>query len=321
MVAFSLRPKKSARLRKKAAISLEDRFLCRHFHDLASQKWGRLLQVANIVLRIGRALLYAINKNIWSLGMKTTAQVVIATAFFGCVVGSLAGTAKCDVVAVFNPSFESDILPPRGIRLNAPVGWSVDDPNGILDGSNDSVGVLAPIGTSFYNSIPNGNNVALIYLAGDIEGGQVSLRQVLSETLQPNRYYELKVGVGNIASGFAPPPSNQFFNLAGFPGYRIQLRAGNQILAEDNNSLFGQIPEGEFRESTIGVSVSLGHSQIGQPLAIWLTNKNQRDVPNPGIEVNFDHVRLNATTVPEPATGLIIGLGGACLLFWRRVQY
>jgi hypothetical protein len=81
--------------------------------------------------------------------------------------------------------------------------------------------------------VPDGSNAALIYLADDQGAGEVSLEQTLGVGLQPNTRYRLTVEVGNIASGFGAPPFDQFFNLDGFPGYRVQLLAGNEVIAED----------------------------------------------------------------------------------------
>ena len=101
---------------------------------------------------------------------------------------------------------------------------------------------------------------------------------------------------GNIASGIGAPPANFFFNLDGFPGYAVQLLAGGEVVAEDFNSLFTQIPEGEFRETTVTLNVGASHPRLGQQLAIRLVNLNIPGTPaEPGIEVDFDDIRLDAS--------------------------
>ncbi|MEO1510668.1 MAG: hypothetical protein AAFU70_01220, partial [Planctomycetota bacterium] len=59
------------------------------------------------------------------------------------------------------------------------------------------------------------------------------------------------------------------------------------------------IPEGEFRTSTIELVVGASHPQLGGALEIRLLNLNMEDTPeDPGIEVDFDDVRLDASANP-----------------------
>jgi hypothetical protein len=121
------------------------------------------------------------------------------------------------------------------------------------------------------------------------------------------------VGIGNIASGTSLPGSSGgagvFYNLNGFPGYRIDLLAGGSVIASDNNSIGNLIPEGEFRTSTLIFDAPFNHPLIGQNLGIRLVNLNQPGtIQAPNIEVDFDDVRLLAVAVPEPATWMLIGI-------------
>jgi hypothetical protein len=76
--------------------------------------------------------------------------------------------------------------------------------------------------------------------------------------------------VGNIASGtgLAPFDVFGFFDLDGFPGYRVELLAGDTVGAADDNLLFGSILEGEFRTSTVDVQIGATHVALGQPLGL-----------------------------------------------------
>lgn len=240
----------------------------------------------------------------------------LACVGFGLACWAGIGAANAALVSIENPSFEADFAGPGTFPVLIPQGWSLVDPNGIVEQSADAVGVVNPTGTTFFQSgVPDGNNAALIYLEGDRGGGEVSLEQTLSVTLQPNTRYRLMVGVGNIASGFGAPPFTQFFDLDGFPGYRIQLRAGNSVIAEDNNSLAGSLAEGTFGTSEIEVTIGATHGNLGEALSIRLTNLNQLGtVDEPGIEVDFDHVRLDAAAVPEPKG--VVAWAGLTLLGW-----
>ncbi len=200
-------------------------------------------------------------------------------------------------IPVNNAGFENDFAPPGCFAIFTPTGWTVYDPGGVL-GGNSAVGVIDPTGTTnFPAGAPEGLNVALIFLGEDMGQGQVGLTQVLGETLQPLTTYTLTVEVGNIASGIGPPPCDVFgfFDLDGFPGYQVQLLAGGVVIAEDEDLLHGAIPEGEFRLSTVTLTTGATHPQLGQPLGIRLINLNIIETPaDPGIEVDFDDVRLTA---------------------------
>lgn len=93
--------------------------------------------------------------------------------------------------------------------------------------------------------------------------------------------------------------SGELFNLDGFPGYRVELRAGGAVLAQDDNSLADAIAEGQFTTSTVEMTTGSDHPQLGQPLSIRLVNLNEIDseFPDADLEVDFDNVRLTANAV------------------------
>jgi hypothetical protein len=136
--------------------------------------------------------------------------------------------------------------------------------------------------------------------------------------LQANTRYTLEVEIGNIASGTAL--NGQFFNLDGFPGYRVDLLAGGVVIASDNNSLAGNILEGEWGTSLLSFETNSSHLQLGQTLGIRLVNLNVVDpsAPFADLEVDFDHVRLSAIAVPEPSSGLMIIAAGLTSLALER---
>ncbi len=156
-------------------------------------------------------------------------------------------------------------------------------------------------------------------------GGEYGLQQTLSgSTLQPLARYRLRVAIGNIASGDST--NFGFFNLDGFPGYRVDLLAGDQLVASDNNTLVGAILDGQFAESefsfTTGASLIVnGQELIGQPLGIRLVNLNVPDPSTPttttaDLEVDFDDVRLDAFAAGDyNADGVVSGADYAA---WRN---
>jgi hypothetical protein len=172
---------------------------------------------------------------------------------------------------------------------------------------------------NFPDGAPEGQRVAIAFnnsYAG--AGNEYGLQQTLGDTLQANTSYTLNVLVGNIASGWSV--SDDFFDLSGFPGYRIDLMAGNTVMASDSNLLASSIMEGQWGQSTVSFATGGAHAALGQNLRIRLVNLNVIDpsFPEADREVDFDNVMLSAVAVPEPATtALFIGIGLMALTFAR----
>lgn len=241
-----------------------------------------------------------------------------------CGAGSAAATAP-----LANAGFEADVIPPGAFVALQPQAWLPHDPNGLLatqPGLN-ALGVIRPLpGLEYFpGGTTEGHNAALVFLAG-AGPGEAGLQQTLASTLQPGLRYTLQVDVGNIASGTSLPGSSGgagvYFNLAGFPGYRIDLLAGGQVLASDANSLGGLIPEGDFRTAALSFESGLAPaSLLGQALGIRLVNLKLPGTPAmPNIEVDFDKVRLDASPVPEPRRALL-GLAGLAGLLALRAGH
>lgn len=252
--------------------------------------------------------------------MVTTMWMAIRTCLAGGFLFATLGV-QAQAISIVNPSFEADFAPNGGFPVFDPTGWSRYDPAGIVNQSTNAVGVLNPTGTTFYvDPVPHGNNVALVYLeqrrGTNLNGDAVGFFQTLAgNTLAQNTRYTLNVTVGNIASGtglgaFAP---FGFANLSGFPGYRVELLAGGQVVAADDNSLV--IGDGRFATSSVVLEVGQSHALAGQTLGIRLLNLNNA-TGNPlerGREVNFDNVSLVAAPVPELPSGALY-LAGLALI-------
>ena len=187
-------------------------------------------------------------------------------------------------IAIVNPGFELPVTGPNTFVTNAaPSGWQAY--GSAIDFGARTVGVLNPNTSALYvDPVPEGRNVGVVFLMDNLPvATEAGLQQTLTERLSANTTYTLRVDVGNIA-----PASGVPYAFGGFPGYRIELLAGGEVLASDNGTL--QPGEGRYLRSTVVAPIGAGHPRVGQALGIRLVN-----VDGPaGIEVNFDDVRLSA---------------------------
>jgi hypothetical protein len=119
----------------------------------------------------------------------------------------------------------------------------------------------------FWNGFPDG------VTDGDQTGfvNSSAMEQVVAATLQPSTTYTLMVDVGRRSDGFD------------MKKYKIQLVAGETVIAEDNNELVP--PLGGFETSVITADIGPSHPELGEPLKIklWLIE---------GPQANFDNVQL-----------------------------
>lgn len=248
-----------------------------------------------------------------TLARSLTAAIIIAGA----------STVSAAPLTVVNAGFEDTTgqSVTNEFTFGTPAGWTFHDPNSILQpggvGGGFFPGTLQPNGVDFFNGpAPEGSKVGILFNSEGRDAGEYGFQQILTDTVQANTRYELSVEVGNIASGNVT--NGDFFNLDGFPGYRVDLFAIDQfmnetILIQDLDTLI--IPEAEFALSIISIDIGAGHSAIGDSLGIRLVNLNEtRGVAGPpDLEVDFDDVRLNATAISEPGV-VAIGLLGLVAL-------
>ncbi|MFT4564471.1 MAG: hypothetical protein ACI9BW_004237 [Gammaproteobacteria bacterium] len=218
---------------------------------------------------------------------------------------------------VVNPGFENIAgLPPVNEFTFGPLnGWDLYDPDGVTGGGTGNtyfIGTLTPTeemgnpGTfvNFPGGAFEGERVGIAFNRAGSHvgngGGEYGLEQVLADSLQVNTQYTLEVAIGNIASGTSQ--AGNFFELSGFPGYRVELLAGGQVLAMDTNMAL-PIDDGEFGISTVSFTTGAAHTQLGQALGIRLINTNLQDLGflSSDLEVDFDAVSLSAVVVPIPA--------------------
>jgi hypothetical protein len=206
-------------------------------------------------------------------------------------------------IAIANAGFEAPAIPSDSFSTNAPPpGWSGF---GSLNFGARTIGVLDPGASGLYPlGVPEGENCGVVFLLDDFANQSVfanqpaGLAQTLAATLQLSTRYTLRVEVGNLAFVASPPHAQFQFN--GFPGYRVELLAGGQVLASDHDTL--NPGEGVFATSEVVFEVGASHALAGQPLGIRLINLNAA----PGIEVNFDALELFADDFLEIVPGCLV---------------
>ncbi|MEM9016431.1 MAG: hypothetical protein AAGC68_05410 [Verrucomicrobiota bacterium] len=233
---------------------------------------------------------------------------VFRSVLFLALVCLLIEEGSAQSITIANLGFEVDTLPggqpipENTIRVDpsTPSDWDIYDPNFIIDGGSNSVGIINPTNSSFYSGgAPEGSQAALIYLEASGQG-EAGIHQTLASSLQLQTRYTLQVDVGNPASGTSSSSSSGgaiLFNFAGFPGYRIDLLAATTVIASDTGA---SIPDGSWDTRTLVVDIGDSSDLAGETLSVRLVSLNQTGTSGePGIQVNFDHVRLVTSPVPE----------------------
>jgi hypothetical protein len=176
-------------------------------------------------------------------------------------------------VAIANPGFETPVLADGDYTLdftNCP-GWSNVDVN--TAGGVWNPGLPGTAFPGYGGNAPEGQNVAYVNSSG--------IKQVLTKTFAADTTYTLTVKVGN-TDGFD------------WTGYKVQLLAGETVLAEDDNTV--AIATGAFKTSTVAYTYDSGDSALlGQALQIRLLCLGS------GGEADFDDVQLTAEgPAPDP---------------------
>lgn len=220
-------------------------------------------------------------------------------------------------IAVPNAGFESPALADGALAAGPGTfgGWlfsgSAATFLGIFDppaGSYpEAAGAGTPIGA-------DGENVAYLFNNGG-PAEQVEAVVALAESLRASSHYVLQVAIGR----FLP---DQPYAFSTWGGYRIELLAGSDVVAEDENAVTP--PAGRFVDAVAAVRTdTLPAALLGRPLSIRLalgTDQAPRST-------HFDRVRLTRTGLALGVDGARPGLPGSLLASpnpargWTRVRF
>lgn len=197
-----------------------------------------------------------------------------------------AGAAGAAPVTVQNAGFETPVQSGIGAFTSlTPPGWSIHDPDGLVDEDTDVLfGIWWPTPFTDYGTVAEGVQVGYVFSTLPPGSGEVGLRQTLPATLGVGTRVSFDVGVGD-------PTGASDSDLTGFPGYRVELWAGDALVASE-----GDTPgvEGQFRFSRATTPVGPLHPGLGQPLELRLLNEIAAD----GAEVDFDAVTVDVSAAP-----------------------
>lgn len=226
-------------------------------------------------------------------------RIILLAFCLVCGLSSPVSHAVAALIPIQNASFEDPYLDDNSGSFAIP-GWTVINTNPADTGIETHI-----VNPNFfpYHSIQiHGRNILSA-------GLDECTFQTLAERLQPETTYTLQVNVGNPQSAFVGDPG--YF----WGGYRIQLLAGNTLLAEDFSSL-NPSPR-NFLTSIITYSADEGSPALGQFLRINLMSL--------GRMAGFDDVRLDSSpaqsAVPLPPSVLLLGTGLLGLIpAWMKAQ-
>ncbi len=214
--------------------------------------------------------------------MKTRTKIMSC----GIAMGAMGVQAtQAQEIEVVNPGFEDPVL----VDDDFVSGHDGTVPGWVASGAWYAGAWNTPTG-AYPGEAPEGLNVGWTWATLDDPGIEVSQMQTLSETLEGGATYTLSVRVGNAMAYWSE--FNQWqYEFEGFPGYRVELLAGGQVIAVDDSSITPD--EGTFAETSVSYEVQQGDPLIGEQLGIRFVNPNDG---RPGQEVDFDDVRLSKET-------------------------
>jgi hypothetical protein len=196
-------------------------------------------------------------------------------------------------VSILNPSFESPAQAAGGFTFDAGDNWNVTGFGGVWRPSTGPNN-----GSNFFASLPAGSQVLF-----EGFGTSSDASQNLGISLLPNEIYTLTYYVGQ---RYDVPLSS----------YQVALKAGAVVLASDSG---GAPTAGNFLQRTF--SFTTGNSPIAGNLIIDISSTGFAATGGSG-QAAFDLITLDAspviTSVPEPATFFLIGIGAAVVARSRR---
>lgn len=192
-------------------------------------------------------------------------------------------------IFVDNASFEVPMLADAAIASGPGTfgGW-------VFTATTETfLGIFNPPEGSYPGAAGNGtpmgaHGVNAAFLFNNDQGGapeMIEATQALSDRVEAGQDYVLRVSIGKFLPG-------QPYVFSEYGGYRIELRAGGNVIAFDENGV--DPPVGEFQEAVATVTADgIDPGLVGQRLSIRLA-LTSRQFPR---STHFDDVRLTTSRV------------------------
>jgi fibronectin-binding autotransporter adhesin len=185
------------------------------------------------------------------------------------------GASNAADIPILNSSFESPTVASGAFDIR-PDNWSRY--NTVLDEDYVYKPIIAPnLNYDFSSAPPQGLQVLGIANIDTLDKGVI---QQLAANFQADSQYTLSVKVGS---------SDYLNSVAGFPGYVVQLVAGDTVIKSASGDMLS-VGLGRFITVSMTYEFDVAHAPLaGQPLKIRLLSGGE----NVG-EVAFDDVKLTA---------------------------
>lgn len=220
----------------------------------------------------------------------------LAAVALALIVGiGLPQTAFATTINIDVPGYSFESPGTSGWMAHAPDGWWA---------SSSAAGYQNASGSQGW-SITGIDGTQTGYV-NSYSGPSVLVTAAPLTTVQEGYTYTLTVGVGARSSG---DPTT---------AYQLSLSSqSGQVIATTGAVSASDILGGTMVDKTLSFTATPGNAAIGQSLFVALWNP----MPAGGnTQVNYDNVRLTATSTPEPGMLALLGTGALALLAcaWRK---
>ena len=247
-------------------------------------------------------------------------RAILGAAVWGIIPGTCP-TASAAFLNIPDASFESPVVPPDVVAAGfalpfeapgayayygvTPSPWQSEGPSGNtpLGPAKFNTGIFANLATGQPGHITNADGTQLAFLSVHTVDPNNVIWQTLSDVYQAGQAYTLTVGVS--VSYYQPPAADDAI-LLGL--YYLDTLGQRQPVRTQSISLVGLRSDLLQDVSLTLPQAAVGDSWVGRPISLDIRSAGTSAT---GGFVDLDNVRLDATSVPEPATGL--GLAGAAL--------